>query len=115
MKKAGRCVQQLFPKALHVTCLAHALHNVCEEVRIHFSKIDRQIAEMKKIFLKFSKKIAILKEKCPGILNPHKTITTRWGTWITAVEYYCTYLNYIKNAVKEFSENAQYMNVVKEL
>jgi len=33
MKKAGRCIQTLYPKAWHMTCLAHALHNVCEEVR----------------------------------------------------------------------------------
>jgi len=54
-------------------------------------------------------------EKCPDIPNPPKPITTRWGTWITAVEYYCTYLNEIKSAVEEFSENAQCVNVVKEL
>jgi hypothetical protein len=62
---------------------------------------------MKKTFLKCSKWIAILNEKCPDIPNPSKPITTRWGTWITAVEYYCTYLNEIKSAVEEFSENAQ--------
>jgi len=115
MKKAGRCIQTLYPKALHVTCLAHALHNVCEEVRAHFPKVDRLIAEMKKTFLKCPKRIAILNEKCPDIPNPPKPITTRWGTWITAVEYYCTYLNEIKSAVEEFNENAQCVNVVKEL
>ncbi|KAE9529788.1 hypothetical protein AGLY_011884 [Aphis glycines] len=84
MKKAGRCIQTLYPKALHVTCLTHALYNVCEEVRAHFPKVDRLIAEMKKTFLK-------------------------------SVEYYYTYLNEIKSAVEEFSENAQCVNVVKEL
>lgn len=115
MKKAGRCIQTLYPKALHVTCLAHALYNVCEEVRAHFLKVDRLIAEMKKTFLKCPKRVAILNEKCPDIPNPSKPITTRWGTWITAVEYYCTYLNEIKSAVEEFNENAQCVNVVKEL
>jgi hypothetical protein len=115
MKKAGRCIQTLYPKALHVTCLAHALHNVCEEVRAHFPKVDRLIAEMKKTFLKCPKRIAILNKKCPDIPNPPKPITTRWGTWITAVEYYYTYLNEIKSAVEEFNENAQCVNVVKEL
>jgi len=77
MKKAGRCIQTLYPKALHVTCLAHALHNVCEEVRAHFPKVDRLIAEMKKTFLKCPKRIAILNEKCPDIPNSPKPITTR--------------------------------------
>lgn len=115
MKKAGYCIQTLYPKALHVTCLAHVLHNVCEEVRAHFPKVDRLIAKMKKTFLKCPKRIAILNEKCPDIPNPPKPITTRWGTWITANKYYCTYLNEIKSAVEEFSENAQCVNVVKEL
>ncbi|KAL4090614.1 hypothetical protein QTP88_025413 [Uroleucon formosanum] len=70
---------------------------------------------MKKTFLKCPKRIAILNEKCPDIPNPPKPITTRWGTWIIAAEYYCTYLNEIKSAVEEFSENAQCVNVVKEL
>ena len=70
---------------------------------------------MKKTFLKCPKRIAILKEKYPYIPNPPKPITTRWGTWITLAEYYCTYLNEIKSAVEEFSENAQCVNVVKEL
>jgi len=77
MKKADRCIQALYPKALHVACLAHVLHNVCEEVRAHFPKVDRLIAEIKKIFLKCPKRIAILKEKCPGIPNPPKPITTQ--------------------------------------
>jgi hypothetical protein len=109
------CIQTLYPKALHVTCLAHALYNMCKEMRVHFPKIDRLIAEMKKTFLKCLKRISILNEKCPDIPNLPKPITTRWGTWITAVEYYCTYLNEIKSAVEEFSENAQCVNVVKEL
>lgn len=29
MKKAGRYTQALYPKVLHVTCLAHAFYNVC--------------------------------------------------------------------------------------
>lgn len=57
--------------------------------------------------------MAILKEKCPGIPNPPKLITTRWGTWLTAAEYFCTHLNEIKSAVEEFRENAQCVNVVK--
>ena len=38
----------LYPKDLHVKCLAHVLHNVCEEV--NFPIVDRVITEMKKHF-----------------------------------------------------------------
>jgi len=42
MKKVGRYIQALYPKAMHVvymyTCLAYTLHNVCEEVQ-NFQKL----------------------------------------------------------------------------
>jgi len=31
--KAAKALQLLYPKMIHVTCLAHALHRVAEEVR----------------------------------------------------------------------------------
>lgn len=55
-------IQALQPTTLHVTFLAYALHNECEEVREHFPKVDRLITKMKKTFLKYPKRIAILKE-----------------------------------------------------
>ena len=33
MIKAAKAIQMLYPKMIHVTCLAHALHRVAEEVR----------------------------------------------------------------------------------
>jgi hypothetical protein len=33
MKKAGKALVVTYPKMVHVTCLAHGLHNVCDEIR----------------------------------------------------------------------------------
>jgi len=33
MVKAGKAIQTFFPKMLHVTCLAHALHRVTEQMK----------------------------------------------------------------------------------
>lgn len=55
MKKVGPCIQTLHPKAFFVPCLANALHNMCEEARAYFSKVDRLITEIKNTFLKYPK------------------------------------------------------------
>jgi len=31
MKLAGKTLRNIFPKLIHLTCMAHALHNVCEK------------------------------------------------------------------------------------
>ena len=115
MKKAGDCIKALYPKLIHVTCLAHALHNVCEEVRAHYQDVDQLIGGMKKTFLKCPKRTAIFNEKCPELPNPPRKITTRWGTWIKAVQYYCKYFNQIKSVIEDFEEESQCVKVVKQL
>ncbi|KAL4143683.1 hypothetical protein QTP88_005988 [Uroleucon formosanum] len=115
MKKAGDCIKALYPKLIHVTCLAHALHNVCEEVHAHYQDVDQLIGGMKKTFLKCPKRTAIFNEKCPELPNPPRPITTRWGTWIKAVQYYCKYFNQIKSVIEDFEEESQCVKVVKQL
>jgi len=40
MKKATRHLQVFYTKMVHVTCLAHALHRVAEDIRSHFPVVD---------------------------------------------------------------------------
>lgn len=48
MKKAAKGLQILYPKLIHITCLAHALHRVAEEVRGNFPDVDKLISNGKK-------------------------------------------------------------------
>lgn len=52
MVKAARAIQVFYPKITHVTCLAHGLHRVCEQIRSIHQNVDRLIANTKKVFLK---------------------------------------------------------------
>jgi hypothetical protein len=36
MIKSAKALQLLYPKMIHVTCLAHALHRVAEEVHVSY-------------------------------------------------------------------------------
>lgn len=52
MLKAGESLSILYPRMLHVTCIAHAQHRVAEAVRSNYSELDRFIATIKAIFTK---------------------------------------------------------------
>lgn len=99
MLKAGRLLKNIFPKLKHVTCLAHALHRVAEDIRSQYSDVDALIANLKKIFLKSPSRVRILKEKFPNMPLPPKPVVTRWGTWLSAVSYYVKYFNEINTVV----------------
>ena len=48
MLKAGRNLKELYPKMVHITCLVHALHNVCEYARELNKKLHEFIISVKK-------------------------------------------------------------------
>lgn len=51
MSKAAReILMPLFPNMIHVTCLAHGLHRIAEEVRSNFEEIDGLISNIKKVY-----------------------------------------------------------------
>lgn len=50
MVKAGKALQVFYPKMIHLTCLAHALHRVAETVRNQFPNVDALISSVKKVF-----------------------------------------------------------------
>lgn len=43
-------LKALYSKMIHVTCAAHGLHRVAEEIRGQFKSVDKLIASVKKNF-----------------------------------------------------------------
>jgi len=101
MIKAGKTIGVLYSKMVHVTCVAHGVHRVAEEIRGRFSNVDKLIAKVKQIFLKCPARVLFFKNKAPTIPLPPQPIITRWGTWVKAVSYYCEYFKEIKNIILE--------------
>lgn len=99
MLLAGRFLKGLYPKQIHVTCVAHALHRVCEKIRDRNQKADTFISNMKKVFLKATSRKSLFRETNPGIPLPPAPVTTRWGTWIEAAVYYMQYWTQIKKVL----------------
>lgn len=105
MVKAGKTLKIFNPKMEHITCVAHALHRVCEEIRLQFPKVDKLISNMKKNFLKAPSRVQIFRSIAPNIPLPPEPILTRWGTWINAAIYYCEHFSLIKRVIIELDED----------
>lgn len=96
MVKSGDAIKNLYSKIIHVTCLAHAFHRVAETVRINNPKIDKIIANVKKVFRKAPSRIQIFKNMFPILTLPPEAILTRWGIWIEASLYDCEHFALIQ-------------------
>ena len=89
MIKAAKALQLLYPKMIHVTCLARALH-IAEEVRGSQPEVDKLIANEKKIFIKSPLRVQKFKEEAPTLPLPPQPTVACWGTWLDAANYYYT-------------------------
>jgi hypothetical protein len=67
MAKAGKSLNTFYIKMIHVTCIVHAFHRVAEQIRRHYSKVDKIIANVKKVFFKSPYRINCFKEKAPHL------------------------------------------------
>lgn len=56
MVSAVKSLKILFPKMLHITCLAHGLHRIADFVRTQFGDVNSLIANCKAVFLKVQSK-----------------------------------------------------------
>ena len=99
MTKAGHDLKVFFPSMVHMTCLAHALHRICETVREMYDDVNDFIASVKAIFKKAPRRIAFYHEKCRLPLPPNPIIT-RWGTWLEAVSFYANHFEEIKHVIE---------------
>ena len=70
---AGKTLKELYPSLMHVTCVAHLLHNCAMRVRAHFKNIDQIIATIKNKDRKKDFHDA-------GLPSPPDPVIKRWAT-----------------------------------
>ena len=105
MVKAGQAIQVSYPKMIHLTCLAHGLNRVAEEIRSNYPKVNKLISSVKKIYSKSPLRIEVFKQRAPETPLPPQPVVTRWGTWVEAAIYYSENFNLIKDLIEEMDEN----------
>lgn len=101
MIKAGNTLKAFYSHMIHITCTAHGLHRVAEEVRGKFSNVDKLISSVKKIFRKAPNRVQLFKNEAPHLNLPPEPIITRWSTWIMASNYYCENIEIIRNILEK--------------
>lgn len=116
MIKAAKDIKIMYPKLVHLTCLAHGLHRVAEVIRSSYSDVDSFIGNVKKIFRKAPSRIQQFKEIAPGVPLPPNPIITRWGSWLDAAFYYATHYVQIVKVVNSLdSTEAHAIEIAKSL
>lgn len=100
---AGKLLVAIYPKTIHVTCIVHGLHRVCETIRLKFDAVNDLIGNVKKIFSKAPLRIRLFRTKFPELSLPPEPIITRWGTWLEAAAYYAINWESLRDVVAELN------------
>ena len=104
MLKAAKALQVFYPKLIHVTCLAHGLHRIAEEIHTQFPAVNNLIGCGKKLFLKAPARVQFYKDCLPEVPLPPEPVLTRWGTWLSAVSFYQENFNEVKEVVTKLED-----------
>lgn len=84
MKKAAELIKISNNNFLHITCLAHLMHNLSMKIKLHYQNVDKLISTMKMLTLKNTNNQKIF-EQVGHIPSP---IVTRWASWLKAACFY---------------------------
>ena len=104
MVKTGKNVKELYDCVIHITCLCHALHRVCEDVKAMCSKLNKLITTVKQIYRKAGSRVLAWKKAYPHVPVPPRPVLTRWGTWVEAALYYHKYFDAVHDMVHRLKE-----------
>lgn len=89
---------------------------LCEVIRSNFPKLDWFDAKAKRMFSKAPSRKQLFKAMHPDHASPSQPITTRWGTWLGAVDYYSEYDSQFEDVVNSLdSSDAASIGIVQTL
>lgn len=77
----------LFPNLLHISCVIHAVHLVCDSIRKEHSTLNTFFSREKKVFKHSGKRKRLFKSITGLNLIPFP-ILIRWGSWLRCVNYH---------------------------
>ena len=101
MSLAGKTLKELYPFLMHVTCVAHLLHNCTMHVHAHFKNIDEIIATIKAATIKNKNRNKDFHDA--GLPSPPDPVNTRWATWLGAALYYSENLPAVHTTVNNWT------------
>ncbi|XP_043064731.1 uncharacterized protein LOC108093574 [Drosophila ficusphila] len=116
MTKAMKSLKVLYPKMVHLTCLAHGLHRVAGTIRTKYSNVNNLISNVKNIFAKAPLRRQKFAQAFPNIPLPPRPIITRWGTWIEAAIYFADHFEETRSIINSFdADDAESIRAAQDL
>ena len=112
MSLAGKTLKELYPSLMHVTCVAHLLHNCAMRVRAHFKNIDEIIATIKTATIKIKDRKKDFHDA--GVPSPPDSVITRWATWLRAALYYNKNLPALRTVVNNWTSAGLLVSTAKD-
>ena len=101
MSLAGKALKELYPSLMHVTCVAHLLHNCAMRVPTPFQIIDEIIATIKAATIKNKDRKKDFHHA--GLPSPPDPVITKWENWLRAALYYNENLLAVRTIVKNWT------------
>ena len=109
---AGKTLKELYPCLMHVTCVAHLLHNCAMRVRAHLKNIDEIIATIRAATIKNKDRKKDFHDA--GLPSPPDPVITRWATWLRAAIYYSENLPAVRTIVNNWTSAGLLVSRAKE-
>ena len=110
MKLSGNILKSLYPNLIHITCLAHLIHNCSLKVKQSYPRVDAIIATTKTATVKN----ATRRNLFHTIGVPPQPVVTRWSSWLKAIRYYSSNFGEIKRIVNSFESEGKIVMKNKE-
>lgn len=110
MIACGKSLKIFYPNLVHITCVAHLLHNCSMRIQAHFDDVNNLIASFKMSVLKNQGRRDMFEE----IGLPPDVVITRWGLWLKAACYFAKKLPKIIQIVNSFEDDGKIIARVKE-
>ena len=101
MSLSGKTLKELYPSLMHVTCVAHLLHNCVTRARAHFKNIDEIIVTIKAAAIKNKDRKKDFYDA--GLPSPPDPVIRRWATWLRATLYYGENLPAVRTIVNNWT------------
>ena len=110
MSLVGKTLKELYPSLMHVTCVAHLLHNCT--MRAHFKNIDEVIATIKAATIKNKGRKKDFHDA--GLPSSSDPVITRWATWLRAALYYSENLLAVRTIVNNWTSAGLFVSRAKD-
>ena len=111
MSGAGKVLKEIYSNLLHVTCLAHLMHNCALKVKSFCKEVDDLIVAVKASAVKNNSRATDF----DVYGRPPQPVVTCWGIWLDAANYYAKKLPQVQEIFNSWNGEGVIVPKVKNI